>query len=304
MKKDKTTCIFFKSLYDAARELHETSPEDAYEVYNAFFAYAFGETEGIETESQVARLLVMQNVESLNAAENRYKAAVENGKKGKEFGKLGGRPRKGETKEQARERRETPEKPQNKPQNLDVEKTPEKPLTVSVSDSVSNTVSYSNTNTVTITESNLKEKETYKEKEMEKPTQELDRGGSPSSRLSVFDLEKADQFPYMERRLEHQYCDILKHLPEYERMHPGTGVVGDTEARYSSDTSDFLDRFDGTTMSNMMLMWFDGGRERMAELVQGLDPKTTKEILTYLVLYCKTSDKVNEAARLEPVYSI
>ena len=77
---------------------------------------------------------------------------------------------------------------------------------------------------------------------------------------------EADQFPYMERRLEHQYYDILQHLPEYERMHPGTGMVDDTEARYSSETSEFLDRFDGTTMSYMMLRWFDGGREKMAEL--------------------------------------
>ena len=138
---------------------------------------------------------------------------------------------------------------------------------------------------------------------MEKPTQELDRGGSPSSRLSVFDLEKADQFPYMERRLEHQYCDVLKHLPEYERMHPGTGVVDDTEAHYSSETSDFLDRFDGTTMSNMMLRWFDGGREKLAELVQGLDPKTTKEIMAYLVLYCKTSDERYNKNTYQTVYA-
>lgn len=149
----------------------------------------------------------------------------------------------------------------------------------------------------------IKEKETYKEKEMEKPTQESDRGGSPSSRLSVFDLEKADQFPYMERRLEHQYCDVLKHLPEYERMHPGTGVVDDTEAHYSSETSDFLDRFDGTTMSNMMLRWFDGGREKLAELVQGLDPKTTKEIMAYLVLYCKTSDERYNKNTYQTVYA-
>ena len=107
----------------------------------------------------------------------------------------------------------------------------------------------------------------------------------------------------MERRLERQYYDILQHLPEYERMHPGTGMVDDTEARYSSETSEFLDRFDGTTMSNMMLRWFDGGREKMAELVQGRDPKNTKEIMAYLVLYCKTSDERYNKNTYQTVYA-
>lgn len=139
---------------------------------------------------------------------------------------------------------------------------------------------------------------------MEKPTQEPVQGGSPSSRLSFFkeNLDKTYQLPEMEKRLEIQYCDILKHLPEYSKMHPGTGKVDDLEAHYSRETSDFIEPLNGTTMSYMMLRWFSGGRERIAELVQGLDPKTTKEIMIYLVLYCQTLDKENNNNTYQIVY--
>lgn len=140
---------------------------------------------------------------------------------------------------------------------------------------------------------------------MEKPTQELVQGGSPSSRLSFFkeNLDKTYQLPEMEKRLEIQYYDILKHLPEYERMHPGTGEVEDSVATYTSETCDFLEPLNGETMSYMMLRWFSGGRERLAELVQGLDPKTTKEIMLYLVLYCQTLDKENNNNTYHQVYA-
>lgn len=49
----------------------------------------------------------------IDASQNRYKASVENGKKGAEYGKLGGRPKKKEEKPQ--------KKPQRKPQDIDKE---------------------------------------------------------------------------------------------------------------------------------------------------------------------------------------
>lgn len=110
--KEKTTCVFFRSLFDAAERIHETNPETAYEIYRSYFRYAFCETEDIETDDMVAELLVRQNVESLNSADERYANAVKNGEKGKdygvlgkEYGKLGGRPRKGETREEYWERK-------------------------------------------------------------------------------------------------------------------------------------------------------------------------------------------------------
>lgn len=312
MQNEKTTCILFKTLFDAALKLAEEGQKDvALDIFLSYGKYAFGYTEGVEADSLMSELLVKQNVPSLDAADRKYEIALRRGEKGKENGGGVGRPRKGETKEEYQKRVDEWKTLKNPQKTLDknpvIEKSPseglqnpQKPLAVSDAVSVSNSL----TKDITVLENiPIKEKETYKEKEMEKPTQELDRGGSPSSRLSVFDLEKANQFPYMERRLEHQYYDILQHLPEYERMHPGTGVVDDTEARYSSETSDFLDRFDGTTMSNMMLRWFDGGREKMAELVQGRDPKNTKEILTYMVLYCKTSDERYNNNTFQTVYA-
>lgn len=138
--KEKTTCVFFRSLFDAAERIHETNPETAYEIYRSYFRYAFCETEDIETDDMVAELLVRQNVESLNAADERYSNAVKNGEKGKEYGilgkeygKLGGRPRKGETREEYWERRKK-----------DIQKTPQKtPLTIATAITTSEASTYS-----------------------------------------------------------------------------------------------------------------------------------------------------------------
>lgn len=325
MQNEKTTCILFKTLFDAALKLAEEGQKDvALDIFLSYGKYAFGYTEGVEANSLMSELLVKQNVPSLDAAGRKYEIALRRGEKGKENGGGVGRPRKGETKEEYQKRVDEWKTLKNPQKTLDknpvIEKSPseglqnpQKPLAVSVSDAVSNAVSVSVSKSNSLTKDKditvlenipIKEKETYKEKEMEKPTKELVQGGSPSSRLSFFkeNLDKTYQLPEMEKRLELQYMDILKHLPVYEKMHPGTGEVEDSVAHYTSETCDFFEPLNGETMSYMMLRWFDGGREKMAELVQGLDPKTTKEILTYLVLYCQTLDKNNTTNRFQTVY--
>lgn len=147
MKDLQTTCIFFRSLFDAAERLYKTNPETALEIYRSYFRYAFCETEDIETDDEIAELLVRQNVESLNAADRRYAAAVKNGEKGKDFGilgkeygQLGGRPRKGETREEYWER---------KRRELE-EETPQKtPLTIATAITTSITEDISNSTTIT-----------------------------------------------------------------------------------------------------------------------------------------------------------
>lgn len=110
--KEKTTSIFYLSLFEAAERFYEKDPATALEIYHSFFKYAFCRTEEVETDNEIAELIVKQTVASLNASDERYAQAVINGDKGKEFGvlgkeygKLGGRPRKGETREEYWERK-------------------------------------------------------------------------------------------------------------------------------------------------------------------------------------------------------
>ena len=289
MNTEKNTCIFFKTLFDAAEKIKETNPGDALEIYSAFFKYAFGYTERIETSSMIAELVVMQNIPSFEAAANRYNAAVENGKKGKEFGilgkeygKLGGRPRK------------------------NTSKTPQKtPLTVSVSNSKDKSISKDNSveinkedNKTVVTGIPTKALEPSKEtfvddmmKNDDVPQDAMTSPGTPNacqpvkSRLESFDLAAANKLPDMERRLEHQYYYVLKDLPALLKKRTDFD-----ERYYLKETLDWLDDKTSFTMTQVMLNWYDGGREKLAEMVQGLTPQVTKDILTYLVIYCKERD--------------
>lgn len=110
--KEKTTSIFYLSLFEAAERFYEKDPATALEIYHSFFKYAFCRTEEVETDNEIAELIVKQTIASLNASDERYAKAVINGDKGKEYGvlgkeygKLGGRPRKGETREEYWERK-------------------------------------------------------------------------------------------------------------------------------------------------------------------------------------------------------
>ena len=78
--------VFYKSFYEAINNLEK---EDQLEVYNAICEYSFSDNIP-ETLTGVAKamfILIKPNIDSANA---RYKASVENGKKG-------GRPRKNTT---------------------------------------------------------------------------------------------------------------------------------------------------------------------------------------------------------------
>lgn len=141
-------------------------------------------------------------------------------------------------------------------------------------------------------------KETFvddKEIEMRKnddvPQDAMTSPGTPNacqpikSRLESFDLAAANQLPDMERRLEHQYYYVLKDLPALLKKRTDFD-----ERYYLKETLDWLDDKTSFTMTQVMLNWYDGGREKLAEMVQGLTPQVTKDILTYLVIYCKERD--------------
>lgn len=124
----KDACVLFRTIVEAAKEMEK---DEALEMLLAYADYALGDTEEIVTNNKYIKLILNQVVPALNAAERRYQAAVENGIKGKDAGKKGGRPRKGETKEEAYKRRNPSKTPEETPVSS-IEKTPVKPLEVDV----------------------------------------------------------------------------------------------------------------------------------------------------------------------------
>lgn len=147
--KEKTTSIFYLSLFEAAERFYEKDPATALEIYHSFFKYAFCRTEEVETDNEIAELIVKQTVASLNASDERYVKAVINGDKGKEYGvlgkeygKLGGRPRKGETREEYWERKRR-ECEQNPPKNPPLSPVTETPLTSALASSSTSTTTIS-----------------------------------------------------------------------------------------------------------------------------------------------------------------
>ena len=129
-QQKKQACVLFRTIVEAAKEMNK---EEALELLLTYADYALGDTEDIETDNKYIKLILKQLVPALSAAEKRYEAACKNGPKGKEYGKKGGRPRKGETKEQAYERRNPSKTPEQSPVETPVnnyQETPVKPLDV------------------------------------------------------------------------------------------------------------------------------------------------------------------------------
>lgn len=117
--EQKDATLVFRSVLEAAEELDR---DEALELLLSYIHLGLGDEINLDSCSKVVRLILKQNVASLVAADNRHRNAVENGKKGKdsgikgkEHGKKGGRPRKGETPEEAYERRNPPKTPQETP---------------------------------------------------------------------------------------------------------------------------------------------------------------------------------------------
>ena len=85
----KESFVFYRSFYEA---LQNVPKNHRAEVYDAVFAYVFESREPSLTG--VKRALWELIRPQLDASLERYAAAVENGKKGAKYGKMGGRPKK------------------------------------------------------------------------------------------------------------------------------------------------------------------------------------------------------------------
>lgn len=126
----RKSCILFKSIVDAAKELDK---DQALELLLTYADYGLGETIDLNSCSKIVKLILIQNIEALNAADRRYQASKMNGPKGKENGGGVGRPRKGETPEEYQKRVEewkrskNPQETPKNPQTVSCTETPAKP---------------------------------------------------------------------------------------------------------------------------------------------------------------------------------
>lgn len=136
---ERDSIIFYKSFYEAIKNIPN---EEQLKLYNAIFSYSFTETEP-KIEEGIAKamfILMKPNIDSANA---RYKASIENGKKG-------GRPKS-----------ETQEKPNNNP-TITQEKPNDNPT--KTQDKPSQNLNYNVDDNVDVKDNNIKKEKVKKEK--------------------------------------------------------------------------------------------------------------------------------------------
>lgn len=103
--------VFYRSFYDAIKGL---DPEMQAEVYNAVFAYGlYGETLDMSPIANTIFTLIKPQIDANNKRR-------ENGKKGAEYGKLGGRPKKDNGGKTATKPLKNPEATPNVNENVNV----------------------------------------------------------------------------------------------------------------------------------------------------------------------------------------
>lgn len=101
----KDSVVFYRSFYDSVKSLDDDKLQ--LELYNAVFEYSLY---GREIDmSPLAKSMFILMKSNLDANMTRYSASIENGKKGGEYGFLGGRPRK--ESEEEKTPKKTPKKP-------------------------------------------------------------------------------------------------------------------------------------------------------------------------------------------------
>ena len=100
----RDSIVFYRSFYEAIKEI---PLEEQGVVYNAIYGYAL---DGIEPElNGIAKAIFLLVKPQIDANNNRY----ENGKKGAEYGKKGGRPKNENPKETPTEPQENPKETPN-----------------------------------------------------------------------------------------------------------------------------------------------------------------------------------------------
>ena len=112
-ERKKAFIVFASSYEEAMKYLTQEQRGEYFELLGRFAFY----DEEVHSKIPMVDMLLGMTIPNMIAAEKRHQIAVENGTKGKAFGKQGGRPRKNET-----EGIINPKITPNKPLNIDIDK--------------------------------------------------------------------------------------------------------------------------------------------------------------------------------------
>ena len=176
-KNDKKSFVFYDSFLSAMKHLNDA---EFRECVLKIRDYAL---EGIdeESESPMVNVIMAMAKPNLDSAKRRYMASVENGKKGAEFGKLGGAP-KGNQNARKNNPQSTPKQPLDVDVNEDVEVDVNVNEEVNVkgdddgdapSGSIGFQSSFSNSSNSVLSEEIVNDSERLKENKDKEPLQEV-----------------------------------------------------------------------------------------------------------------------------------
>lgn len=116
---NKQSFVMYNSFLEAAELLGDKEFRECVLKLRNFALYG----DNVSSDNPVVEAILRMAKPNIDAAAARYQRCVENGNKGKEHGHEGGRPRKGETKEEYDERKralKTPRKPLDDEEEIDI----------------------------------------------------------------------------------------------------------------------------------------------------------------------------------------
>lgn len=116
---NKQSFVMYNSFLEAAELLGDKEFRECVLKLRDFALYG----DNVSSDNPVVEAILRMAKPNIDAAAARYQRCVENGNKGKEHGREGGRPRKGETKEEYDERKralKTPRKPLDDEEEIDI----------------------------------------------------------------------------------------------------------------------------------------------------------------------------------------
>ena len=116
---NKQSFVMYNSFLEAAELLGDKEFRECVLKLRDFALYG----DNVSSDNPVVEAILRMAKPNIDAAAARYQRCVENGNKGKEHGHEGGRPRKGETKEEYDERKralKTPRKPLDDDEEIDI----------------------------------------------------------------------------------------------------------------------------------------------------------------------------------------
>lgn len=117
---NKQSFVMYNSFLEAAGLLGDKEFRECVLKLRDFAIYG----DDVHSDNPVVEAILTMAKPNIDAAAARYQRCIDNGNKGKEYGREGGRPRKGETKEEYDERKKnlkTPRKPLDDDENEEID---------------------------------------------------------------------------------------------------------------------------------------------------------------------------------------